>query len=86
MIMATSQRADAVDLYVGSNSPGDSTNFSSGTNSYDNTYVGYDASASNNQLTVETIGTFLINSGDLYIGYAGSSNSLVVSKRWHRCQ
>jgi T5SS/PEP-CTERM-associated repeat protein len=71
--------AHAQDLYVGSNSSGDSTNFSSGTNSYGNTFIGYDSSASNNLLTVDSPGTLLTNSGNLYVGYDGSSNSLVIS-------
>ena len=79
LVIATSQSADALDLYVGSNSSGDSTNFSSGTNSYDNAYVGYDPSASNNQITIDGDGTLLTNSADLYVGYDGSSNSMIVS-------
>ena len=80
MIMfVTLQSADAADLYVGSNSSGDSTNFSSGTNSYDNTYVGYDASTSNNQITIDGDGTLLTHAADLYVGYEGSSNSMIVS-------
>ena len=31
----------AQDLYVGSNTPNTTINFTSGTNSYSNTYVGY---------------------------------------------
>ena len=79
MLSMTAQHAIAQDLYVGSNSSGDSTNFNSGTHPFDATYIGYDASASNNQITVEGFGTLLSNSGDLYVGYAGSSNSMVVS-------
>ena len=79
MMFVTLQPVDADDLYVGSNSSGDSTNFSSGTNSYDNTYVGYGPSASNNQITIDGDGTLLTNSADLYVGYEGSSNSMIVS-------
>ena len=69
----------AQDLYVGSNSSGQTTNFTSGTNSYANTYVGYNAGASNNTLTVAITNTLLTNSADLNIGYNGSGNSMIVS-------
>ena len=67
------------DLIVGSNTSGNSTNFTFGTNAYSNTYVGYDSSSSNNQLTVGNINTLLTNSGNLYVGYYGSNNSLIIS-------
>jgi T5SS/PEP-CTERM-associated repeat protein/autotransporter-associated beta strand protein len=67
------------DLYVGSNSTVPSTNFTSGTNTYGNTYVGYTADASNNLLTIGNTNTLLTNSGLLYVGYDGSSNSMVIS-------
>ena len=69
----------AQDLYVGSNSSSQTTNFTSGTNSYGSTYVGYNAGASNNILTVANTNTLLTNSADLYVGYNGSGNSLVIS-------
>jgi T5SS/PEP-CTERM-associated repeat protein len=67
------------DLYVGSNSTVPPVSYSSGTNFYNNVYVGYEASASNNQLVVANPGTILTNSGNLYVGFSGSGNSLVVS-------
>ena len=73
------QQANAQDLYVGSNSSSQTTNFTSGTNSYGSTYVGYNAGASNNILTVANTNTLLTNSADLYVGYNGSGNSLVIS-------
>jgi len=73
-------RAFSQDLYVGSNSSSQSTNFSDGnTYSYGNTYVGYNSGDSNNQLSVGNTPTLLTNSGDLYVGYAGSSNSMVIT-------
>ena len=69
----------AADLYVGSNSSGVTTNFTSGTNAYTNIYVGYTADASNNTLGVYNAGTLLTNSGNLFVGRAGSGNSLVIS-------
>ena len=77
--MAGAERLSAQDLYVGSNTSGQSTNFTSGTNSYANTYVGYEATASNNLLTIGNTNTLLTNSANLYVGYAGSSNSMVIS-------
>jgi T5SS/PEP-CTERM-associated repeat protein len=67
------------DLYVGSNSTVPSTNFTSATHTYANTYVGYDAAASNNLLTIGNTNTVLTNSADLWVGYDGSSNSMVIS-------
>lgn len=72
-------KLSAQDLYVGSNTPNNTTNFTSGTNSYANTYVGYTTNASNNLLTVVNSGTLLANSINLYLGYDGSSNSLIIS-------
>ena len=77
--MAGAERLSAQDLYVGSNTSGQSTNFTSGTNSYANTYVGYDVAASNNLLTIGNTNTLLTNSGDLYVGKEGASNSMVIS-------
>ena len=71
--------ASAQDLYVGSNNSGQSTNFSSDTNSYINTYVGYSSNSSNNSLTIGNTNTLLTNSGDVYLGDAGPSNSMVIS-------
>ena len=71
--------AFAQNLYVGSNSSGQTTNFTSGTNSYGYTYVGFSNSASNNLLTVGGSSTVLTNSSDLFVGYAGSGNSMVIS-------
>jgi T5SS/PEP-CTERM-associated repeat protein len=67
------------DLYVGSNSTVAPVSYTSGTNFYNNIYVGYGATASNNQLLVANVGTLLTNSGEFYVGYSGSGNSLTVS-------
>ena len=48
--------ARAQDLHVGSNSSGVTTNFTSGTNAYDNTFVGYDPGADSNTLNVLNTG------------------------------
>jgi T5SS/PEP-CTERM-associated repeat protein len=79
LLIGSSERSHAQDLYVGSNSSGQTTNFTSGTNSYSSTYVGYNAGDSNNQLTVGNFNTLLTNAGDLYVGYEGSGNSMVIS-------
>ena len=42
-------------------------------------YVGYDASAGNNTVLVTGPASMWSNSGGLYIGYAGSSNSLTIA-------
>ena len=71
--------AHAQDLYVGSNTPNNTTNFFLGTNSYENTYVGNDDGSTNNLLTIGNTGTLLTNLGELYVGKYGSSNSMVIS-------
>ena len=68
------------DLYAGSNSPGNFVDFFEvETNSYNNTYVGYEATASNNTLTVANAGTLLANTSNLYVGYEGSGNTMKVA-------
>jgi T5SS/PEP-CTERM-associated repeat protein len=69
----------AQDLYVGSNAANVTTNFTSGTNIFYNTYVGYTTNATNNLLNVSGAGTVLTNTNDLLVGYLGSGNRLVVS-------
>jgi len=66
-------------LYVGSNTPNNSTNFTSGAIGYSNAYVGYLTNSSSNSLTVANTNTVLALSGSLFIGNSGSANSLVVS-------
>jgi len=66
-------------LYVGSNSSGVMTDFTSGTNAYDNTFVGYDPGADSNTLNVLNTNTVLTNSGNLTVGGSISGNSLVTS-------
>jgi T5SS/PEP-CTERM-associated repeat protein len=67
------------DLYVGSNTPANTLDFTNGTNVYGNTYVGFTVDASNNALGVANAGTLLTNSGNIIVGGAGSGNSLVIS-------
>ena len=77
MIFSATSRAQ--DLYVGSNAANVTTNFTSGTNNFYDTYVGYTTDATNNLLSVSGAGTVLTNTNDLHVGYLGSSNRLVVS-------
>jgi len=70
--------AQTSDLYVGSNSS-IQTYTVSGTETYSNTYVGYQQGASNNSLIVSRNTNLLTKSVDLFIGYGGSSNSMVIS-------
>jgi len=67
------------DLYVGSNTPANTLDLTNGTNAYTNTYVGYTVEASNNTLAVANAGTLLTNTNNLYVGYAGSGNSMTVA-------
>jgi T5SS/PEP-CTERM-associated repeat protein/autotransporter-associated beta strand protein len=71
--------SNADNLYVGSNSSSTTLNVTTGSNSFSSTYVGYNAIASNNLLTVGNTNTLLTNSADLYVGYSGSSNAMLIS-------
>jgi len=64
-------------LYVGSNSSGVVTNFTSATNTYSNAYIGYNTADSNNLASVGS-GVTLSNS-NLYVGFNGSRNQLQVT-------
>lgn len=63
--------AQGQNLYVGSNSSGESLAITSGTNAYSNTYISYNFGDANNRLEVDGP-AFLTNSGNLYVGYGGS--------------
>jgi len=76
---AETAKGVTVPLYVGSNSSSQTTNFTSGTHIYSVTYVGYTATDSNNLLEIDNTNTLLTNSSFLYVGYGGSSNSMVIS-------
>ena len=69
----------AADLYVGSNSANVTTSFTSGTNSYSNTIVGFTAFASNNTLDVSGGTMLLSNSASLTVGSGGAGNLLTIS-------
>ncbi len=80
MLVATSQQADAQALLVGSNSSDQTTNFTSGTNTYTIAVIGGTSTDSNNTLNVFNPGTRLtINGGNVQVGFAGSGNSMVIS-------
>jgi len=68
-------------LYVGSNSSGQTLNLTSGTNSFSNTYISYNTGDSNNQLNVTGTKTVLTNSANIFIGYSeyGGSGTLTVA-------
>ena len=66
-------------LYVGDNFSYQTINFTSGTNNFNATYIGYNSSDSNNVLNIANTNTLLTNSGDLIVGFDGSGNNLVIS-------
>ena len=66
-------------LYVGSNSSSVSISISSGSTNLSNTYVGYSSKASKNLLNISGENTVLENIGDVFVGYAGADNRMVVS-------
>ena len=70
--------ARSQNLYVGSNFFNQTTNLTSGTNAYSNTYIGYSINSAYNTLNVFNGNTLLTNSGDTFIGYAGPNNSMVI--------
>lgn len=72
-------RGRAQDLYVGSNAANVTSNFTSGTNLFNNTYVGYTTNATNNLLNVSGAGTVLTNTNSLIVGVDGRGNRLIVS-------
>jgi autotransporter-associated beta strand protein/T5SS/PEP-CTERM-associated repeat protein len=78
-LLLSSATSRAQDLYVGSNAANVTTNFTSGTNTFYDTYVGYTTNATNNLLNVSGVGTVLTNTDYLSVGYAGSGNRLVIS-------
>jgi len=78
-LLLSSATSRAQDLYVGSNAANMTTNFTSGTNTFYDTYVGYTTNATNNLLNVSGVGTVLTNTDYLFVGYAGSGNRLVIS-------
>ena len=76
LLTYTALNSANTDLYLGSNSPNTSTNFTSGTKNFGTIYQGYAAGSSNNLATVGGAGTSLVASGNLYVGYQGSANHL----------
>ena len=80
LLSATSRKAEAQILMVGSNSSGQTTNFTSGTNTFTYAYIGATATDSNNTLNVFNTNTRLtITGGNVQVGYAGNNNSMVIS-------
>jgi T5SS/PEP-CTERM-associated repeat protein len=77
MIFSATSRAQ--DLYVGSNSANVTTNFTSGTNLFGITFIGFLEGATNNLLNVSGSSTLLSNSSTLFLGLYGGGNSLVIS-------
>jgi autotransporter-associated beta strand protein len=80
LLSATSRKAEAQILMVGSNSSGQTTNFTSGTNTFTYAYIGATATDSNNTLNVFNTNTRLtITGGNIQVGYGGNNNSMVIS-------
>ena len=79
MLVATSQQADAQALLVGSNSSDQTTNFTSGTNTYGSAVIGANATDSNNTLNVFNPGTRLIVTTNIQVGPGGNNNRMVIS-------
>ena len=74
--------SNAGDLYVGQDGSGNRLMISnSGRVNDANAYIGYNYSitSSNNMVMVTGVNSTWSNMGDLHVGYAGSSNSMVIS-------
>ena len=68
------------DLYVGNLGSGNTMVITNGAVADSRSgFIGYDASASTNLVLVTGSNSFWINSADLYVGYSGSSNSLIIT-------
>jgi T5SS/PEP-CTERM-associated repeat protein len=68
------------DLYVGNAGSGNSLVISNGGKVFNAMgYIGSESTATGNLVTVTGSNSSWINSGDLYVGYAGQSNRLVIS-------
>ena len=79
MLVAASEQADAQALLVGSNSSDQTTNFTSGTNTYGSAVIGANATDSNNTLNVFNPGTSLIVTTNIQVGPGGNNNRMVIS-------
>ena len=79
MLVAASEQADAQALLVGSNSSDQTTNFTSGTNTYGSAVIGANANDSNNTLNVFNPGTSLIVTTNIQVGPGGNNNRMVIS-------
>ena len=79
MLVATPEQADAQALLVGSNSSDQTTNFTSGTNTYGSAVIGANANDSNNTLNVFNPGTSLIVTTNIQVGPGGNNNRMVIS-------
>ncbi|MEY3480201.1 MAG: hypothetical protein RIQ71_976 [Verrucomicrobiota bacterium] len=84
VLLVSVTRGRAQNLYVGSNAANVTTNFTSGTNLFGVTYIGYSTNVTlieptNNVLNVSGSGALLTNTDDFYVGFNGSGNSLVIS-------
>ncbi len=66
-------------MNVGSNASGVISNVTSGSVTNTTAYIGFTATASNNALNVLNSGTFVYLNNGVYVGAAGSGNSLLIS-------
>jgi len=68
------------DLYVGNLGSGNTMVITNGAVADSRSgFIGYDASASTNLVLVTGSNSVWINSADLYVGYSGSSNSMIIT-------
>ena len=79
MLVAASEQGDAQALLVGSNSSDQTTNFTSGTNTYGSAVIGGTSTDSNNTLNVFNPGTRLTILTNIQVGFGGNDNRMVIS-------
>jgi T5SS/PEP-CTERM-associated repeat protein len=77
--ISVTPHSSADTLYVGSNTPNQTINFTTDTNEYTSAYVGYDANSSDNALSVANANTLLNITNFLVDGYSGHDNAINIS-------
>ena len=79
ILLMMSERSLVAQLVVGGNSSNQSTNFTSGTNSFGTAIIGLNPGANNNTLSIANTNTLLNVTAYIYVGDSGSSNLVTIS-------
>ena len=79
VVLLLAQSVQAQNLDVGSNSSSVTVNITNGGPVYQNAYIGFTAAGDDNVLNVVNSGTVLVVTTNLFLGEAGSGNTMVLS-------